>query len=991
MAATAHVYACIEPFEVHPGDGEDAPLQTCSFEFELDSGVDLFRLQLLSLLPSLSDRDYRLYVDSPAASAGSCVELDEDSWNTAVGAALAEHGGSCSFGVIDVTAHRWLGASCIQRDAIAPAEVDTVLDSCSAAFFADLPVLQPSCTPTASPSHPVCIACARTCFPPGAFLSPPSPDTFACRCGSIPGHDCLFMERYAAELGDVSDATSQAARVHARLAIMARDSSGGAATPQAVLAAGVVSHAASSAAMQSMAQRIMGAAAHVRAYDDEATLAKARRVTPIVTLLQRACEEGGDARFALLHQLVLWFKRDFFKWVNTVMCSGCGGGTTASGGAAPTAAERANGAGMCEIHTCNTCGVRNRFPRFNAPQHLLETRAGRCGEWANAFTCVALAWGYDARHCTDWSDHVWTEVWSRSRCRWLHVDACEAAVDSPLMYESGWGKKLSYIIAAARTNVADVTRGYTKRWLEVAARRTGVPDTWLASFVTAASSAQLAAAPHVHSGTYAFEQARANVCEREMQACIAWDDGVRKEEESAGRISGSLAWRAARHETGAGDAAATASGGSSAPRTISHVLRWNAVHEGGARGVVCMTAWGAHILACTEVHTLTWRPAPMDAVDVSNEEAVKRARWRGISLDTSAASVIIAVAAVQRSQRFLALCKRADAVGVSLACVQPVDGSKAWSVIPLHAAPLPTASTDSGAAPSALHSIVCVRDCVYVLAAGALWLSSASTTSLLPGATSAATRAEWVRVCSAPRVRALACVGSCVFGYAAAATDAGQGHIVLLTAFLPTRHAPLVQTCSASHTSTGVLAPVRVRTPACVHPAEPLVVDVSPPAAANHWMCLHTYGQLPQSGIRHAVDLFTSMRADGDWSRVVWPARALPSTSGLYSIAYFGGVGYGSIVGTCDLPLVVPLAGDMHAWTCVCPASNVVAFTGAGSDRLLAVTAAGDVWSLLLPALLCSTDTDAEGTVDDSCWTARVPAHASVLAALVPAGAPSAQ
>ena len=35
-------------------------------------------------------------------------------------------------------------------------------------------------------------------------------------------------------------------------------------------------------------------------------------------------------------------------------------------------------------------------------------------------------------------------VRSRSCRRFQHVDACEAAIDSPLLYEAGWGKNLSY-------------------------------------------------------------------------------------------------------------------------------------------------------------------------------------------------------------------------------------------------------------------------------------------------------------------------------------------------------------------------------------------------------------------------------------------------------------------------------------------------------------------------------------------------------------------
>ena len=106
-----------------------------------------------------------------------------------------------------------------------------------------------------------------------------------------------------------------------------------------------------------------------------------------------------------------------------------------------------------EVYGCADCGAVTRFPRYNAPETLLSWRQGRCGEWANCFTLVALACGFDARHVTDWTDHVWTEVWSPAQRRWLHVDACEAAVDAPLLYEGGWGKKLSYVVAVGLDEV----------------------------------------------------------------------------------------------------------------------------------------------------------------------------------------------------------------------------------------------------------------------------------------------------------------------------------------------------------------------------------------------------------------------------------------------------------------------------------------------------------------------------------------------------------
>lgn len=82
----------------------------------------------------------------------------------------------------------------------------------------------------------------------------------------------------------------------------------------------------------------------------------------------------------------------------------------------------------------------------------------RCGEWAHCFLLMLRAAGYDARHVCDNADHVWNEYWSKSLGRWVHVDACEVAWDTPLLYEGGWGKTLGFVLATAWHGHADVTR-----------------------------------------------------------------------------------------------------------------------------------------------------------------------------------------------------------------------------------------------------------------------------------------------------------------------------------------------------------------------------------------------------------------------------------------------------------------------------------------------------------------------------------------------------
>lgn len=75
------------------------------------------------------------------------------------------------------------------------------------------------------------------------------------------------------------------------------------------------------------------------------------------------------------------------------------------------------------------------------------------------------------RFVLDYTDHVWNEVYSQSQGRWLHADCCENKLDTPLMYEHGWGKKLTYIFAFSKDEVVDVTWRYTSNQDEVLKRR----------------------------------------------------------------------------------------------------------------------------------------------------------------------------------------------------------------------------------------------------------------------------------------------------------------------------------------------------------------------------------------------------------------------------------------------------------------------------------------------------------------------------------------
>ena len=161
-----------------------------------------------------------------------------------------------------------------------------------------------------------------------------------------------------------------------------------------------------------------------------------------------------------------WFRHDFFRWPEQHPPSIydpnalCDGNNPGSEGA--NEEEAVWGAGFTELYKCRATGKVQRFPRYTNVQKLLETRKGRCGEFANCFAAVCRACGYETRHIVDHTDHVWVEIFFKTQNRWVHADPCENTYDAPLLYEAGWGKKLKYIFAFGRDHCLDVSRRYTK-------------------------------------------------------------------------------------------------------------------------------------------------------------------------------------------------------------------------------------------------------------------------------------------------------------------------------------------------------------------------------------------------------------------------------------------------------------------------------------------------------------------------------------------------
>ncbi|XP_019440498.1 PREDICTED: peptide-N(4)-(N-acetyl-beta-glucosaminyl)asparagine amidase isoform X3 [Lupinus angustifolius] len=243
---------------------------------------------------------------------------------------------------------------------------------------------------------------------------------------------------------------------------------------------------------QEFESRVRPYVSEVLMYDDARRQEAARKTVPVEELEDKAlvslAKEGNfkpskiEQDHAFLLQLLFWFKQSF-RWVDSPSCYDCGNKTTPQGMAAPLPSETLYGASRVEVFRCTLCSKQTRFPRYNDPAKLLETRKGRCGEWANCFTLYCRAFGYESRLIVDFTDHVWTECFSQFLGRWMHLDPCEGIYDKPLLYEKGWNKKLNYVIAIANDGVYDVTKRYTRKWHEVLSRRAMITEPSLSSLL----------------------------------------------------------------------------------------------------------------------------------------------------------------------------------------------------------------------------------------------------------------------------------------------------------------------------------------------------------------------------------------------------------------------------------------------------------------------------------------------------------------------------
>jgi hypothetical protein len=543
-------------------------------EVDFEDCLEIFKYQVASVTDVDSDKQYYETID-PLENNGALMKY------------LVKEGAVLKLSDTPVPFERNLGppGEVMQGPPPSEEQIQEWQFSCSKIFF-DTPIEQPSYK---AKDKIVCHACATTCQMPGTTMARANRDPFICQCSSIEGHECLFAPRSSSSIERVIEPL--------RTSMMQAMQ-----TVNNQIIARVQGHMQQQQQTRQMqgkeiqfAGRIEAHIDGVKLYEDPELQKKARALIPVEDLStaankaiaeRKAARESNtfkdedsqfrngtqvdnDFRDEFMIQMLHWFKKDFFEWVNELPCHSCKGKTKPAGRAEPVGEEKGNLAFIVELYQCTFCNAITRFPRYNHPSRLLETRKGRCGEWANCFALMCRAVGYETRSVFDWTDHVWVEIFSENKKRWIHCDSCEAKFDTPLLYEVGWNKKLNYALAFGTHEVVDVTRRYTRDWTGVKQRRTDVSEDWLARNITTVNNNLLMRLTDPAMRTVIVRRRTDEAKELEQFETLSRGS---KQEEEEGRISGSTQWKEQRGELGKPKPAAKKPQSSHIPQTKTILL-----------------------------------------------------------------------------------------------------------------------------------------------------------------------------------------------------------------------------------------------------------------------------------------------------------------------------------------------------------------------------------------------------------------------------------
>ena len=280
-------------------------------------------------------------------------------------------------------------------------------------------------------------------------------------------------------------------------------------------------------------------------YEESEIQKEVLSIVPLQSLHEKALinskTNNTDYKDELVKSLLQWYKSDCMTWLNSPKCTNCNENTIYHDTNPPTIQEAKYAAIRAEVYICNKCSNLYRFPRYNNPAIICQTKFGRCSEYANLFGSILRALDYDVRFVDNFEDHVWNEYWSQSLQKWIHVDSCENAWDTPLMYEQGWGRVMSFIVASSIYGIYDVTKRYIKTWSVCEERRT---EREVSSMINNILECNKIIRMN-------FSNEKLDLINKRDILEVNYDfDKVKllKEEEKIGRISGSEEWRLERGE-----------------------------------------------------------------------------------------------------------------------------------------------------------------------------------------------------------------------------------------------------------------------------------------------------------------------------------------------------------------------------------------------------------------------------------------------------------
>ncbi len=180
-----------------------------------------------------------------------------------------------------------------------------------------------------------------------------------------------------------------------------------------------------------------------------------------------------------LKELLIWFKKDFMRWVDkNPSCDNCGRQLALEYIPGDTWEIRG-----IENYYCSFCSAVFSFPRYGKIKEIADNRIGRCSEWTFLFGAILNSVSIKTRIVHDFLDHCWNESFIGGR--WIHIDSTltyPISFDHCSYYEKNWNKKYIFVLAFSKSNLEDVTASYTMKWNQVLNRRSELKQTPLDKF-----------------------------------------------------------------------------------------------------------------------------------------------------------------------------------------------------------------------------------------------------------------------------------------------------------------------------------------------------------------------------------------------------------------------------------------------------------------------------------------------------------------------------